>query len=36
MEISNSSDFLLGFYNSLGEEVILYPMFQISTEEVRH
>lgn len=36
MEISNSSDFLLGSYNSLGEEVLLYPVFQIATAEVRH
>lgn len=34
-EISNSSYFLLYFYNSSGKGVFLYPTFQISTAELR-
>lgn len=36
MEISNSSYFLLCFYNSWGKGIFLYPMFQISTAELGH
>lgn len=36
MEISNSSYFLLCFYNSLGKGIFLSPTFQISTAELRH
>lgn len=35
MAISKSSYFLVCFYNSSGKGIFLYPMFQISTAELR-